>query len=47
MAQRDDETTMEFMPSPEGLYNYDFNASINLRSKTEQAKTMLVTNVEQ
>jgi hypothetical protein len=41
---RDVDTIMEFRPSPEGLYYYDFNTSINRQQRGEQ--TMVVESVE-
>jgi hypothetical protein len=54
MIQRDDDTFMEFRPSKEGLYHYNFLESINqMEREKEQAhvpveeKTMLVRTVEE
>jgi len=41
---RDDDTVMEFRPSPEGLYYYDFNNSILRQRREEDA---LVINAEE
>jgi hypothetical protein len=46
---RDDNSTMEFVPSPDGLYHYDFNISIKRRLELEKmlkAKTMVIQTVE-
>ena len=45
LVTRDDDTIMEFRPSPEGLYYYDFNTSINRQQRGEQ--TMVVESVEE
>ena len=45
LVTRDDDTIMEFRPSPEGLYYYDFNTSINRQQRVEQ--TMVVESVEE
>jgi len=46
---RDDNSTMEFVPSTDGLYHYDFNLSIKRRlelEKIQKAKTMVIQTVE-
>jgi hypothetical protein len=45
----DDNSTMEFVPSTDGLYHYDFNLSIKRRlelEKKQKAKTMVTQTVE-
>jgi hypothetical protein len=38
IVTRDDDSTMEFIPSPEGLYHYDFNISIKWRQELAKLK---------
>jgi hypothetical protein len=46
LVQRDDDTIMEFKPSPEGLYFYDFKESIK-RKEIREEQAMVVTTVEE
>jgi hypothetical protein len=49
IVTRDDDSTMEFIPSHDGLYHYDFNISIKRRQELEkvlQAKSMVIQTVE-
>lgn len=48
IVTRDDGSTMEFMPSTEGLYNYDFSLSIKRKKEQENQtkKTIMIVTVE-
>jgi hypothetical protein len=49
VIERDDGLQMEFLPSDEGLYHYDFNLSIKRRLEKENQpskKTMMIQTVE-
>jgi hypothetical protein len=51
IVTRDDGSTMEFIPSKEGLYHYDFSSSKKRRKEIEQKlkeeKTMVIRTVEE
>ncbi len=48
MIKRDDDTIMEFGPSREGLYFYDFRQSIRRKQEQEEhLKVMMVKTVEE
>ena len=44
IVRRDDGSNMEFIPSKDGLYHYDFNISIKRRIAMESAKKTLIVN---
>ena len=49
VVERDDGSEMEFLPSDERLYHYDFNLSIKMRLDKEKQgseKTMMIQTVE-
>jgi hypothetical protein len=49
VVTRDDNSTIESVPSTDGLYHYDFNLSIKRRlelEKIQKAKTMVIQTVE-
>jgi hypothetical protein len=43
---RDDGSHMEFVPSAEGLYHYDFQQSIKRKAEIERAQAMMIQTVE-
>jgi len=45
IVRRDDGSDMEFIPSKDGLYHYDFNISIKRRIAMESAKKTLIVNI--
>jgi len=45
IVRRDDGSNMEFIPSKDGLYHYDFNISIKRRIAMESAKKTLIVNI--
>jgi hypothetical protein len=45
LVVRDDGTIMEFVPSPSGLYYYDFNTSMKRQIKYQTS--MVVNSVEE
>jgi hypothetical protein len=50
VVTRDDNSTMEFVPSREGLYHYDFLLSIKRRQEAEklkEQKAMVINTVEE
>ena len=51
VVTRDDDSTMEFIPSREGIYHYDFLLSIKRRQEAEQKlkeqKAMVIHTVEE
>jgi hypothetical protein len=50
VVTRDDDSTMEFIPSREGLYHYDFLLSIKRRQEAEkpkEQKAMVINTVEE
>jgi hypothetical protein len=49
IVTRDDNSTMEFIPSAEGLYHYDFNLSVKRRKELESIKketAMIIQTVD-
>jgi len=49
IVTRDDNSTMEFIPSAEGLYHYDFNLSVERRKELESIKketAMIIQTVD-
>jgi hypothetical protein len=46
LVTRDDGTIMEFVPSSDGLYNYDFNTSV-MRHQEKTQNTMVIETVDE
>lgn len=46
MVKRDNGPIMEFVPSAEGLYYYNFEQSIKRKQEQEAENTMIVKTVE-
>jgi hypothetical protein len=44
---RDDGTMLDFIPSDDGLYYYDFNQSVRRKVESIQERTMVVTTIEE